>query len=72
MGASSRFMTLNGDLTKEQVKNSFYEKQENDRQEYGNNLYNGSFTTFCDIEFKNRSFSNESDAIDYILNKQEK
>lgn len=72
MGATDRFMTLKGDMTKEQVKEAFYKRQEEDRWEYGNDPYNGSFTTFSGIEFKWQKYDNENDARSFVLDKQEK
>jgi len=72
MGACDKFMTLKGDMTKEQVKEVFYKRQEEDRWEYGNDPYNGSFTTFSGIEFKWQKYDNEDDAGSFVLDKQEK
>lgn len=72
MGASDRFMTLDGNLSKEHVKEKFYERQEEDRYYYGNDAYNGSFTTFNGIEFKWQKYDDENDARTFILDKQEK
>jgi len=72
MGACSKFMTLRGDLTKTQVMDRFYERQEDDREEYGNDPYNGSWTTFEDIEFIGGVWKDGPQAERYILDHAEK
>lgn len=72
MGASSKFMSLNADLSKEQVEKIFEERQEEDRDYYGNDPYNGSWTTFCGIKFISKVFDTEDGAVDYILENAEK
>lgn len=72
MGAHELYMVLKGNLTENEVKNKFYERQENDLKEYGENPYNGSFSTFCGIDIKQLIFSSRLEAENYILNKSEK
>lgn len=72
MGASEKTMTLDGKLTEEQVKQKFYDRQEEDRDYYGTDPYNGSFSTFNGIVFCVRTFTNEDEAVDYILEESKK
>lgn len=71
MGACSVFMTVNStDI--ETVRNAFADKQERCRDEYGNDPYNGTFSTFHGIDLDYKKFVNENEARRYILDKSEK
>ena len=72
MGACSKFMTLTGDLTKTQVMDRFYERKEYDREQYGNDPYNGSWSTFGDIEFMDGTWYDGPRAERFILDHTKK
>lgn len=72
MGACEKTMTLDGCLSFEQVKEIFKDRQEQDRYDYGNDSYNGSFTTFNGIKNCLRTFNSYNEAQSYILDNSEK
>lgn len=72
MGASEKTMTIKGELSFDEVKEIFYQRQEEDRDYYGRDPYNGSFTTFNGIKNCYRSFDHYNEAVDYILGNSEK
>lgn len=72
MGAHDIFMTVKGDKTEEEVKARYYERKEDDRDYYGNDPYNGTFSTLGGIDIRSLSFSTRDEAEEYILNKTDK
>lgn len=72
MGSCEKTMTLDGKLTEEQVKQKFYDLQEEDRDEYGRDPYNGSFSTMNGIKVTSKQFTDWNKATEYILDNTEK
>ena len=71
MGAVLNMMTLDGKLTKEQVKKAFDTRCEADGYEYGHS-YSGSFSEFPGLDFTDCCFETEDEARDYVEQHGEK
>ncbi len=68
MGATSVSFTVEGSKTEAEVRQAYIGRYNSDLSQYGNDPYNGSFSTTCGIKFETgKTFTSEHEALDYIL-----
>ena len=71
MGGSFNFMTMNGEKTKDEVRNHFNSIGEEDRYENGHS-YSGGWGMFPGISFISKEFADVDEAEDWICENQQK
>ena len=71
MGACSSFMTVET-TDKSKVMKEFKEYVEELVYEYGHNCYNGTFSTCSGLTVTSKTFTDEKEAREYILDNTEK
>ena len=73
MGAHTIENRLSGTLKRQEVRAEFEQWRENDREEYGTDAYNGSWSTIPELKFEDtKVFSNYVDAHGYAMDRAEK
>lgn len=72
MGACSVSLTLEGKATWAQVKAAFEARKACDLQDFGNDPYNGSFTTIEAVKLVDRTFDTLEEALDFCLDGAQK
>lgn len=72
MGACNISMKIKGDKTSAEVRKAFNERQESDREEYGTDSYNGTFSTVHGLKITSLLFDTPQEAYDYLDTKIEK
>lgn len=71
MGACSNFMTIQT-IDRAEIKKEFKEYVEELIYDYGHDPYNGTFSTCSGLTITSKTFENENEARDYILDHTEK
>ena len=72
MGATDKYFTLDGGLTEDQVRQEWETKYESERVEYGTDPYSGSLATCDYFSVFNKSFENQSEALDWCYENVDK
>lgn len=72
MGANFCTMTLDGRLTKDQVKEAFEIRQDQDGHDHGRGGYSGSFYEARGLTFTDRIFETQDEAMKYLETTTEK